>query len=116
MREMGENGPILKASGSLFYEMTGAQTAIDEIVTGKYNRVVIGGGKLHGVNKIKFKVHMGGGHGWHGSVIPARPFIPQSVNDLTKEEQKTLSKKFRDHMSEMEAMGKGYRGRMFKWK
>ena len=100
--------PILIATGDLFNEITDRGNSVTEMVTGKNSRIIISGDNLSGDNAIKFRVHMGGGHGWGGRPIPERPFIPADTNDITPREHAKISKLFVDHMEYKAKEGKGY--------
>lgn len=94
--------PILQASGALYQEAT-SENAIVEVRGGRNPRVVVGGSNFTGGsperaepnNVYKYFVHMAGGS---PSNVPPRPFMPQTPDDLTDEEQDHIKDIFNAHI------------------
>jgi len=87
--------PILNETGQLKALFSkNASDIIGVAVSGKYARLVISPEELDGVPRFKFFVHqLGSENGWgRGIKIPARPFLPESINDLTVSEKRKLNK------------------------
>jgi len=87
-------GPILDDTGRLKEVVTSPGWMADIAVSGPYARLLLGPEKLVGEDRFKFFTHMlGSDNGWgKGIKITARPFFPESPNDLTKGEQKEVSR------------------------
>jgi|GEM_PF-6152405 len=99
------DGPILQASGALFRQAT-SDDAINEIKTGRNPRVIMGGANWPsgGDDNLmeKYFTHMGGSWtGWGGSFIPARPFMPESPEDFTQQEEEHIKNIFKEHIYEL---------------
>jgi hypothetical protein len=90
----GEGAKILDDSHRLKEIVTSPGWMADIAVSGPYARLLLGPEKLVGEDRFKFFTHMlGSDNGWgKGIKIPARPFFPESPNDLTKGEQKEVSR------------------------
>jgi phage gpG-like protein len=99
------DSPILQASGALFRKAT-SDDAINEIKLGRNPRVIMGGANWPsgGDDNLmeKYFTHMGGSWtGWQGSYIPARPFMPESPEDFTSQEEEHIKNIFKEHIYEL---------------
>lgn len=97
----GSDHPILDYSGALRSIAT-SKAAINEIRGGKNPRVVMGGQNWPSPEAEKFFVHMAGS--WsqlYQAPIPKRPFMPQSEDDLTNDEQLHIKHIFQMHIERL---------------
>jgi hypothetical protein len=96
------DGPILDYTGNLKEIATSESRMIETVVTGQYARTMIGPEHLEGTERFKFFVHqLGSDNGWGmGIRIPARPFFPESPEDLTRSEQRHIERLIQQGVAE----------------
>jgi len=95
-------GNILDYTGELKKTALSESQMMHTVVTGKYARLMLGPEHLEGDLRFKFFTQqMGSSNGWGmGIPIPARPFFPDSPNDLTKDERDKVSEIIKEGIKE----------------